>query len=324
MSKLHVETGSKCKLCGKAASQIGNAVECRCCGHYSLSKLAALVAFSPEVQENRHILSAIARYTNAHRHAEFVLTEEMMTSLPAVLKNAPMNIPRDTDVDAKAQTLLRQMQRRSSHPGADVNLEPDVDWPLAVCRNGTEFRFCLDYLLENGWIEAPKLSMTGGPSHGFRISPSGWVWLSGRGSGHDTAQAFIAMSFAPKFDDLLRNGLMAGIEKAGYLPLRIDKKEHSNRIDDEIISELRRSKLAVVDLSDQNPGAYFEAGFAMGIGIPVVWTCSRGEVEAKQVHFDTRQYSIVTWTGDDWSDFVGRLSVRITSLLGQGPRTLPG
>lgn len=49
---------------------------------------------------------------------------------------------------------------------------------------------------------------------------------------------------------------------------------HNNKIDDQIVAEIRRSKLVLVDATGARPNAYFEAGFAAGLGIPVIWCCS--------------------------------------------------
>ena len=74
----------------------------------------------------------------------------------------------------------------------------------------------------------------------------------------------------------------------------------------------------VADLTTNNPGAYFEAGFALGLGKPVVWTCREVDINEKKVHFDTRQYSIVPWTENEWPDFAKRLTQRIEATIGRG------
>ena len=40
-------------------------------------------------------------------------------------------------------------------------------------------------------------------------------------------------------------------------------------------------------------GVYFEAGFAYGLGIPVIYTCRADMVD--KLHFDTRQYAHILW-----------------------------
>lgn len=139
------------------------------------------------------------------------------------------------------------------------------------------------------------------------------------GIGADTGdQGFIAMSFKTELNPVSVSGIYPGIENAGYKPLRIDRKDHNNRIDDEIVAEIRKSKFVVADLTGKNAGAYFEAGFAMGLGKPVIWTCQQSEIDAGNVHFDTRQYSIVSWEPDKLEDFATRLTQRIEATIGRG------
>jgi hypothetical protein len=57
------------------------------------------------------------------------------------------------------------------------------------------------------------------------------------------------MWFNPSTEDTYAQGIAPGIEDAGYKPLRIDNKEHSNKIDDEIIAEIRRSRFLVADFT---------------------------------------------------------------------------
>ncbi len=53
-----------------------------------------------------------------------------------------------------------------------------------------------------------------------------------------------------------KDGLEKGISAAGYKPLRIDTKEHANKICDEIISEIRRSRFLVADYTGHRGGVY--------------------------------------------------------------------
>jgi hypothetical protein len=134
-----------------------------------------------------------------------------------------------------------------------------------------------------------------------------------------TEQAFVAMWFDASMNEAYADGFLPAIEKAGYKPLRIDKKHHINKIDDEIIAEIRRSRFVVSDFtcepSKVRGGVYFEAGFAMGLGIPVIWTARATSVN--DLHFDTRQYNHIVWNTP--SELYEQLLVRIGAVIGDGP-----
>ncbi len=85
--------------------------------------------------------------------------------------------------------------------------------------------------------------------------------------------------------------------------------EHNEKIDDRMIAEIRRSGLLVADLTGHRQNVYFEAGFAMGLGIPVIYTCREDEASDDKVQFDTRQYKYIPWT--DPADLRQKLRERI-------------
>ena len=93
--------------------------------------------------------------------------------------------------------------------------------------------------------------------------------------------------------------------------MRIDKTEHNDKICDRIISEIRTSGLVIADFTGQRGGVYFEAGYAMGLGIPVIWTCRSSDVDG--LHFDTRQYNHISW--DSAEDLRIKLVNRIRATL---------
>ena len=57
------------------------------------------------------------------------------------------------------------------------------------------------------------------------------------------------MWFDLSMDEAYQNGIQPAIEDAGYEAVRIDRKDHNNKIDDEIIAEIRRSRFLVADFT---------------------------------------------------------------------------
>lgn len=135
----------------------------------------------------------------------------------------------------------------------------------------------------------------------------------------DTPQAFVAMWFNSATELAYKEGIEPAIADAGYRAVRIDRKEHINKIDDEIIAEIRRSKFLIADFTCEKGsvrgGVYFEAGFAMALPIPVIWTCSKASLD--DVHFDTRQYNHIVW--ETPQKLREALKVRIGAVIGTGP-----
>lgn len=140
-------------------------------------------------------------------------------------------------------------------------------------------------------------------------------------------QAFVAMWFGAEVAAAYGEGIEPAIIEAGYKPMRIDQKEHNNKIDDEIIAEIRRSRFLVADFTCglvdgggtltaiPRGGVYYEAGFAQGLGIPVIWCCREDHIG--HVHFDTRQFNHITWSTP--AELREKLRTRIGAVIGDGP-----
>ncbi len=180
-----------------------------------------------------------------------------------------------------------------------------------------EVRFLLEYLQKCGWLEADASALDR-----YIVTIDGHARLAELES-RDTgsSNAFVAMWFAPCMNDAWERGVKPGIEDSGYSPIRIDKTEFNDRIDDEIIAEIRRSRFLVADFTQDGDGArggvYYEAGFAHGLDLPVIFTCRRDMIDRGLIHFDTRQYNHIVWETPE--ELRRRLAERIAATIGDRP-----
>jgi len=240
-------------------------------------------------------------------------------TVDAFLAKSPIPLPNENDIPSKADFVLKHIRRKSTFPGSTIAIKPIADCSLGFCSNSTELEYLIDYLQAINYISVASPDHLSDTDIKCKITPTGWAYLSGIGA-ETKDQGFIAMAFKSELNPLSEIGLHVGIESAGYKALRIDRKDHNNRIDDEIVAEIRKSKFVVADLTENNQGAYYEAGFAQGLGKPVIWTCEESQLKAKDIHFDVRQYIITTWEkgSDNLTDFAKRLTQRIEATIGRG------
>ena len=180
----------------------------------------------------------------------------------------------------------------------------------------SEVSYLVGYLLERGWLEGNI--MLGGSFIGT-VTIDGYSRIGEQETNIDSSQAFIAMWFNESLNDAYEQGIKTAIEEAGYKSVRIDRKPDLDKIDDEIIAEIRRSRFLVADVTHGTEGArggvYFEAGFAYGLDIPVIYTCRNDMVD--KLHFDTRQYAHIVWENPE--ELRKGLLYRILARIGEGP-----
>lgn len=155
-------------------------------------------------------------------------------------------------------------------------------------------------------------------NNAYVITAIGWKQIEELRKEHITKkQAFIAMAFGEQTAEI-REGFREAITASGYTMRAIDEKEHNNQIVPEIFYEIERSKFVVVDVTYPNYGAYYEAGYAYGLGKEVIVCCSKEAFENKdgthvRPHFDISQKSMVIW--DDIDDLKERLQRRIEATV---------
>jgi nucleoside 2-deoxyribosyltransferase len=150
------------------------------------------------------------------------------------------------------------------------------------------------------------------------LTARGWAEVERmRSANRESNFAFVAMSFRDDFKDLYLHSIEPGIKAAGFEALRVDQKEHNNRIDDEIIASIRTSRFLVADFSVDRGGIYFEAGYALGFGLPVIWLVQESAKDS--IHFDNRQYNFIRWNSDDYAALRAALRNRIEATIGRGP-----
>jgi rubredoxin len=115
----------------------------------------------------------------------------------------------------------------------------------------------------------------------------------------NSKKIFMAMKFDEKQIAFINSNLKPVITNLDYdlstLPEYIDKE---NNIDIKLRNSIRDSILLICDLTHRNNGAYFEAGFAEGLGKPVIYICEKSSFDktTEKIHFDIAHMEIYQWT----------------------------
>ena len=220
----------------------------------------------------------------------------------------------------RAERLLRYLMSKQESVGRWIETLPTYADPLAFAWSEStepeDITYFLNYLTRMKWLDRFK------ESDGlYKVSVPGYEHIAEQARQTDSSQCFVAMWFNPETDAAYKDGIKKAVDACGYKPLPINKKPDVIKIDDEIIAEIRRSRFVVADFThDPKTGArggvYFEAGFAHGLGRPVIYSCKKGLEE--KLHFDTRQYYHILWQTP--ADLCTELQKRILAIVGEGPK----
>src|SRR3546814_14354246 len=80
-------------------------------------------------------------------------------------------------------------------------------------------------------------------------------------------------------------------------------------------SQIRDAAFVIVDLTHDNSGAYWEAGYAEGLGKPVIYICEKAKFGKAKTHFDTNHCTTVVWTRDTGEEFRAELIATLRRSL---------
>lgn len=169
-----------------------------------------------------------------------------------------------------------------------------------------EANYMLRFLKKKNYIETDEFKEL--KIHSVVLTPEGYARV-------DELQKYSAngrnVLVAMSFNDTqkLREAIRKGIADAGYNAIFIDEVQHNDFITPELLKYIKDSKFVVADLTHQNNGAYFEEGYAMGLGKPVIQLCKKDV----QLHFDIAQKNTIMWKTED--DIPQKLCNRIKATI---------
>jgi hypothetical protein len=117
-------------------------------------------------------------------------------------------------------------------------------------------------------------------------------------------------------DELLPKYLVDAVRRTGFVlgnPL-VDNPQAGN-LHARLEVEIKNARFVVVELSRSNNGAYWEAGFAKGLGKPVIYMYSKEIGGKDEPHFDVGSDQIIFWRESDPEDAAQSLMDIIRSTL---------
>ena len=173
-----------------------------------------------------------------------------------------------------------------------------------------QIKFIENYLSESNFIEVSKdnygkISITLLPDGLKRIDELQ------KNQSSNSNDVFVAMSFDKNMKEI-REAICKAIEGAKYRPIFMDEIEHNKQIVPEMLYEIRQSKFVVAEFTGHNNGAYYEAGYAAGLGKEVIHICKKDSFD-KGIHFDLKQVNTIIWETE--AELTERLLKRIEATI---------
>lgn len=291
----------KCPICDTSlppyewAASGSQRIGCPVCGQYRIWEPPATQAFYG-VLKNRYLYSGAIRDLTERGVDVNIRDFDLLESV--TVPDGPL---------AQIDRIVLYVYRHTPSAEAKVKLL-DNDYAIAYAKHAQEFKYLIDRANELGYLDRNR----NGSEDTCWLTITGWKHVAElRKQERVINQAFVAMSFDPSLRSVYLDAIKSALNETGYVPLRVDEAEYNEKIDDRIVADIRKSGLVIADFTQHKAGVYFEAGFAQGLGIPVIWTCRDDDIA--NAHFDTRQYNHITWK--DAKDLQQKLIARIEATV---------
>jgi hypothetical protein len=284
-------------------------VQCERCHDYEINGTLAAVTeigdgFVPK--EKRYILSGILRQRKDFKEPLLLFSQE--TNFERLIQTA--DVP--ADPIESIERLLLYICNESNTAGGEVQIIPENDYPIIFAKNAAELSFLCEQAKSIGWIEHVA------NYNGVRLKLDGWKKVAelksqNKNIGHF---AFMAMEYDnQEQDEIFKDYLLPAVAQTGFELKLLKNLLGAGLIDNQLRVQIRRAKFLIADLTNKNLGAYWEAGYAEGLGKQVIYLCKESEFKEIKTHFDTNHHTTIRWDKENMSQAVEELKATIRATF---------
>lgn len=312
-----------CPICGVDRPTLYNThradwqrIDCRRCGEFDISG-TALAILPDELRKSIYrpsILSHVVRRMTASARPSI---DEYM--LPTLFLNDELPTPRRQSNDL---LLLVGDQQLSADEGIRLALHFVGAWIGTASFNGpfNGVHWHLNHLQTAGLLSSVHLqheSPEGNQVYSLQLTMPGWdAYEELRRVQSESKTAFMALKFGdPELNRAVDECFKPAVERTGFRLRILSEPGPAGIIDNQMRAGILGSRFVIADLSHGNNGAYWEAGFGEGRGLPVIYTCEKSAWDKQKTHFDTNHLRTIIWSSDNLPDAGAQLSATIRATL---------
>ncbi len=221
----------------------------------------------------------------------------------------------------QAENLIRWLGSNLPGPGEIVRINFPEHGAILGAQSLDGFHFVVKGLIASGLLQGDHLLGPFQPSD-VTLTFEGWERFEQLQRGVPSGRkAFMAMDYQNLIlSRLVNEYFRAAVKETGFHLRRLDDEPPAGLIDDRLRVEIQSSRFLIVDLTDRNAGAYWEAGYAEGLNKPVIYTCEESKFKEGASHFDTNHHLHVIWTENGIDAAMTRLKDTIRATILEATR----
>lgn len=317
-----------CPICNSQVSKVGETrilnepftkYSCPRCGNYMIESAVA-TEFAKELQGDINKSALLSHWVRTKFEADISQTNVAAYQI-IVDKNLIENIikqplPKPAE---QADKFVLWLGNSKNHPGEFVKVKADTHQSIMGAVTPRGFGLVLEHLVNEGFLNKddplPAQDMHLGAN--IYLSFKGWDRFHQlkRGS-TDSRKAFMAMEYGyEQLEKIVEKVFKPAVRQTGFDLFKLVDRPKAGLIDDRLRVEIQTSRFLIADLTHENAGAYWEAGYAEGLGKPVIYTCEKKKFEEQKTHFDTNHHLTIPWDEKNPKEAAEELKATIRATL---------
>ena len=283
---------------------------CPMCGKFTLSN--TLVEDLPSTKGSNKDANIKISHAIRLMQQNNIGAELYTTTIDEILNNPLPNPQEQSDI------FIRWLANATDKPGELIWVEPATHMTIMGAKSPKGFELVLTHLFDTGIVIGNQSETMGQPGQAYvTLSFEGWEYyeqlIHGEGS---YRKAFMAMKFGDaELENVLNEVFKPAVLQTGFELQKLDDAPVAGLIDDRLRVEVQSSDFIIADLTHDNLGAYWEAGYAEGLGKPVIYTCEKEKFETEKTHFDTNHHLTIVWDKNNPAEAGEKLKATIRATL---------
>ena len=288
--------GLDCPVCNSVLREPPSGAEtahyhCSRCGMFRITRTAEAVVRSA-LDVTQAGPRQVAAFSHALRRMQYANGRPLVNSDVArrILESATLPTPQE-----QADNLIHLLGDITS-PGESAKITSLETGAIIGTSSAEGWAFIVEGLAHAG-VATFGITI---PKHGaaeVMLTFAGWARYEELRRGAPSGRkAFLAMQFSdPGLDRIVAEHFRPAVAQTGFDLKRLDDEPMAGLIDARMMLEIKAAWFIIADLTHDNQGAYWEAGYATGLGKPVIYTCERTVFEKRKSHFDTNHHLHIPW-----------------------------
>jgi len=316
MNKL---VASFCRVCGDDAQMSpargGVPLEVHCprrCGTYKLADTCATILGDPS-RDNALLNSDIKKASVGH----WLRQRQQGKQAPLLEADIAEQLAKDPvfpSLHDQREGLVRMVAEEAGGPGERIQFDGRAIQYRIGSRKPSAVLALVSQLIEDGLLTGQS-TLLSHDNHQFNVALTFKGWLAyeeihrGKTAGR-VAAVFMAPG-DPALETVWLPRLHSAVLEIGFGLSRIDAEPKPGVIDVRMRLQVRRARFLIVELTGAGPGAAWLAGFAAGLGKPVIYTRQEGH----DIPIDPDHALRIVWNPARLEEALGRIQATIKDAL---------